>query len=119
MGAIDECMVWGRALPAKEIEALYLAPREFAPDTGYAASNLAAEGNLEAHGGGVYAGMDGAVRGVLSAWDGSGGAAPGCLALASPNGALWYVFVEDDGTLKVHNALPTANADGIVAGLQE
>lgn len=61
---------------------------------------------------------DGGVRGIVTAWDGSGGSAPGCLKLASPNGTLWYLFVEDDGTLKGHSALPTQNSDGTVVGTQ-
>ncbi|MBI4558236.1 MAG: hypothetical protein HY706_11695 [Candidatus Hydrogenedentes bacterium] len=69
-------------------------------------------------GGDIDAGMDGTVRGVLTVWDGGGGNAPGCIRLASPNGTLWYLFVEDDGTVKVHSALPTSNSDGTVVGTQ-
>jgi hypothetical protein len=43
---------------------------------------------------------------------------PGYTMLRSPNGTAWYLFVEDDGTLKVHNAVPTANADGDAVGGQ-
>ncbi|HRK36046.1 MAG TPA: hypothetical protein PLJ47_15725 [Candidatus Hydrogenedentes bacterium] len=74
--------------------------------------------DLNVEGGDIVAGADSTTRGVVTAWDGSGGAAPGCLKLASPNGTIWYVFVEDDGTLKVSSALPTANADGAVVGTQ-
>ncbi len=69
-------------------------------------------------GGDLEVGTDGGARGVVTAWDGSGGNAPGCIKLASPNGTPWYLFVEDDGTLKVHNALPTQNSDGTVVGTQ-
>lgn len=69
-------------------------------------------------GGDVVAGTDGGTRGVVTAWDGSGGSAPGCLKLASPNGTVWYLFAEDDGTLKIHSALPTLNADGTEIGTQ-
>ena len=67
---------------------------------------------------GVEAGADGVARGVFTAWDGAGGNTPGCWKLASPNGTVWYYFAEDDGTLKCHNALPTANADGNAVGDQ-
>lgn len=80
--------------------------------------NALATGDITAQGGDIVAGTDGGTRGVVTAWDGSGGSAPGCLKIASPNGTVWYLFVEDDGTLKVHNALPTANADGSVVGSQ-
>jgi hypothetical protein len=75
-------------------------------------------GDIAAASGDVVAGTDGGTRGVVAAWDGSGGNAPGCLKIGSPNGTVWYVFVEDDGTLKIHNALPTQNADGSVVGAQ-
>lgn len=80
--------------------------------------NLKALGDAKFDGGDVDAGTDGANRGVYTAWDGAGGNAPGCVKLCSPNGTAWYVFVEDDGTLKVHSALPTANTDGSVVGAQ-
>lgn len=69
-------------------------------------------------GGDVVAGSDGGARGIVTAWDGSGGSAPGCLKLASPNGTVWYLFAEDDGTLKIHSALPTQNSDGSEIGPQ-
>ncbi len=74
--------------------------------------------DLDVDGGDVTAGVDTTTRGVITAWDGSGGAAPGCIKIASPNGTVWYLFVEDDGTVKVHNALPTANTNGTVVGAQ-
>ena len=80
--------------------------------------NIYSGGDAQFHGGDVDAGQDSTVRGVVTAWDGSGGSAPGCVRMASPNGTVWYLFVEDDGTVKVHNALPTSNANGSVVGLQ-
>lgn len=74
--------------------------------------------DLDVDGGDVTAGVDTTTRGVITAWDGSGGAAPGCVKIASPNGTVWYLFVEDDGTLKVHNTLPTSNGNGTIVGLQ-
>jgi len=79
---------------------------------------VAVKGEVQAVGGAVDAGADGVMRGVLTAWDGFGGAAPGVLRLHAPGGAAWYLFVEDDGTLRVHNALPTSNTDGSIVGLQ-
>ena len=50
---------------------------------------------------------------------GGGSAKPGYIALTSPDGStVWYLFVESDGTLKVHNAVPTADADGSAVGDQ-
>lgn len=69
-------------------------------------------------GGDLELGLDTGTRGVLTLWDGGGGAAPGCIRIASPNGTIWYLFVEDDGTVKIHNALPTSNSNGSVVGLQ-
>lgn len=80
--------------------------------------NMTLDGDLNANGGDVTAGEHAAVRGVVTAWDGSGGNAPGCVKLASPNGTVWYLFVEDDGTVKIHNALPTQNSDGAEVGGQ-
>jgi len=51
-------------------------------------------------------------------WDGAGGNTPGYACLGSPNGTLWYLFVEDDGSVKIHNAVPTQNSDGTVIGAQ-
>jgi hypothetical protein len=46
------------------------------------------------------------------------GSAPSYLRLYSPNGTLNYLFIEDDGTVKRHTAVPTANADGSAVGDQ-
>jgi len=83
-----------------------------------AATGQTAAGDITSQTGQIAAGADSATRGVVTAWDGSGGNAPGCLKLCSPNGTAWYLFVEDDGTLKVHGALPTQNSDGTVVGTQ-
>lgn len=66
----------------------------------------------------VTIGADGATQGGLTMWDGGGGNTPAYLLIHSPNGTGWYFFVEDDGTLKYHNASPTANADGSAVGDQ-
>jgi len=82
------------------------------------AGNVEAAGDATISGGGLIAGSDGVTRGVLMLWDGGGGTAPGCLKMASPNGTVWYLFVEDDGTLKVHSSAPTQNSDGSAVGDQ-
>lgn len=82
------------------------------------AGKVTIDGDLDLDGGDLDVGTDGGTRGTITAWDGSGGTAPGCIKLASPNGTVRYLFVEDDGTLKVHSALPTQNADGTVVGTQ-
>jgi hypothetical protein len=66
----------------------------------------------------VTAGTDSTTRGILTLWDGSGGNKPGYIKVYSPNGTAWYLFVEDDGTVKVHNAAPAANTDGSIIGGQ-
>ena len=82
------------------------------------AGNAKLSGSVYANGGELAAGSQNSSRGLLTGWSGAGGAAPGCIRLASPNGTVWYLFIEDDGTVKVHNALPTSNANGTVVGLQ-
>ena len=44
--------------------------------------------------------------------------APSYVKLVSANGTARYLFVEDDGTVKVHTAIPTANTDGSEVGGQ-
>lgn len=34
------------------------------------------------------------------------------------NGNRWYMFAENDGTVRIHNAVPTNNYDGVIVGLQ-
>jgi hypothetical protein len=63
-------------------------------------------------------GTNSATQGTLTLWDGAGGNTPGYIKIHSPNGTAWYLFVEDDGTVKVHNAAPTQNSDGSVVGTQ-
>ena len=50
---------------------------------------------------------------------GGGSAKPGYIALTSPDGeTVWYLFVDDNGKLRVHDAVPTANGNGTVVGTQ-
>ncbi|MCC6490167.1 MAG: hypothetical protein IT364_21965 [Candidatus Hydrogenedentes bacterium] len=76
------------------------------------------DGDVTAEGGDGVFGTDGNVRGVLTLWEGSGGAAPATLRFHSRNGTAWYLFVEDDGTLRIHNTVPSNNSDGAIVGLQ-
>ena len=68
--------------------------------------------------GSLDCGADGASQGILTLWDGAGGNTPGNIKIHSPNGTAWYLFVEDDGTVKIHNAAPTQNSDGSAVGGQ-
>ena len=76
------------------------------------------DGSISANGGDVIAGVDGSIRGLVSVTRGTGGDQAGSVKLQSRNGTSWYLFVEDDGTLRVHNALPASNSDGAIVGLQ-
>ena len=67
-------------------------------------------------GGSVTGGVDGSERGVITAWDGAGGSAPGCLRLASADGTLWYVFATDSGAVRVHDTFPQSNDSGQTVG---
>jgi hypothetical protein len=80
--------------------------------------NAKLSGSVYANGGDVAGGAQATNRGILTGWHGAGGNTPGCIKLGSPNGTVWYLFIEDSGRVKVHNALPTSNANGSVVGLQ-
>jgi hypothetical protein len=80
--------------------------------------NALAIGGVTALGGNVIAGVEGSGRGLVSVNNGSGGNTPGTLKILSSNGTAWYIFVEDDGTLRIHDAIPTSNNDGEIVGLQ-
>ncbi|MCH7909062.1 MAG: hypothetical protein IIB38_05530 [Candidatus Hydrogenedentes bacterium] len=73
-------------------------------------------GDVAVFGGDLGVGSDGVTRGVVTAWDGGDGASPGVLRLASRNGTIYYLFTEDNGTLRVHTTLPTLNSDGTALG---
>ncbi len=74
------------------------------------------EQNFTALGGLITAGVIGSQVGVLEAC--SDGSLPGYLKMGSADGTLQYIFVENNGTLKRHTAVPTANADGSAIGGQ-
>jgi len=76
------------------------------------------DGDVAANSGEFRAGLDGSVRGIVSVSQGVSGNEPGTVKLKSRNGTSWYLFVEDDGTMRVHSALPNGNTDGTIVGLQ-
>lgn len=76
------------------------------------------DGDVTIEGGDGVLGIDGSVRGVLTLWEGGSGTAPATVKLHSRNGTSWYLFVADDGTLRIHTALPSNNTDGAIVGLQ-
>lgn len=79
---------------------------------------LAVTGDFQSEGGQVTAGVNGSERGIVWATSGGTGTTPGVLRLASAGGASHYVFVEDDGTLRVAASLPSGNGDGMEVGEQ-
>jgi hypothetical protein len=83
-----------------------------------AGGDVECAGDIMAKKGGVTAGTYNSLRGMVVAYSGANGSAPGTILLASPNGTLYYLFVEDDGTFKVDTALPTSNANGTEVGAQ-
>jgi hypothetical protein len=80
--------------------------------------NMTVSGDATVEGGDLICGVGSQTRGVLTAHRGASGNTPGVLKLTSPNGTVHYFFAEDDGTLKVHSALPGSNSDGIEVGSQ-
>ncbi len=57
-------------------------------------------------------------RGVLEVAHGAGNAAPGAITLRSPDGSAWRLFASDDGVIRVTDALPASNDDGVPVGSQ-
>jgi hypothetical protein len=74
-------------------------------------------GNTEITGD-LTVGVHNSVRGVVSAENGLPNTNPGTLKLSSPGASVRYLFVDDSGRLRIHNALPTGNSDGAVVGAQ-
>jgi hypothetical protein len=107
LGRIAEVRFYKRMLSPDEIAGLYRA-----------ASESPVFQSLSCAGGNLDVGTSTTARGVVTLNQG-GTNAPGCIRLLSPAGTGWYLFVEDDGTLKLHNALPTLNTDGTVVGTQQ
>ena len=80
--------------------------------------NLTVDGGATVKGGNAVSGVAGAARGTLTLWQGGGGNAPAYIRLASPNGSTYYVFVADNGVLRIHSAVPSQNGDGQAVGTQ-
>ena len=50
--------------------------------------------------------------GHLDIWDGAGGSKPAYIRLASSDGSETFIFAANNGTLRYHTAIPTADGDG-------
>ncbi|KKL71343.1 hypothetical protein LCGC14_2095900, partial [marine sediment metagenome] len=50
--------------------------------------------------------------GHVDIWDGAGSNSPAYIMLASTDGTQGYIFLANDGTLRKHSSVPTANTDG-------
>ncbi len=74
-------------------------------------------GDLNA-GGSIASGSAGSRRGVVTVWHGEGAQLPGALRLYSADGTAWHLFVENDGTVRIHNGLPVNELVGTPVGLQ-
>ncbi|MDX9972715.1 MAG: LamG domain-containing protein [FCB group bacterium] len=110
-GRMADVRVYRRVLTSDDIAALYRASSEspsFQTLSTVGAATIC---------GGLDVGVYGSARGVINLFQG-GANVPGCVRLMSPGGTSWYLFVRDDGTLKIHSALPTVNTDGAVVGGQ-
>ncbi len=66
---------------------------------------------------GVLVGESGVNKGSIVLVGGPDGNTPAYITMSSPDGTAWYLFIQDDGTVKFHNDVPTQNSDGTaVAG---
>jgi hypothetical protein len=68
--------------------------------------------------GSLLLGVAGTSRGSCILYNGAGGNTAGYVILYSRNATPYYLWVEDDMTLKVSAAAPVNNADGTVVGAQ-
>ena len=75
-------------------------------------------GNITSSGGTITAGANTNTQGKLVLWDGLGADKPGYVQFHSLSGTAYYLFVEDDGTVKVHTSVPTRDTDGSEVGGQ-
>ena len=74
--------------------------------------------NVSMEYGALTVGQNSSIRGYIKLYDGSGGNQASFVQLHSRNGTAYYLFVEDDGTVKVHTSAPADNADGDPVGAQ-
>jgi len=56
--------------------------------------------------------------GVFIQGDDTQSTVPAYIALREADGGLAYLFVDNDGKLRIHNAVPTAHNNGTVVGTQ-
>ena len=80
-------------------------------------TTITATGSVTAQGS-IAGGTDGVTQGKLILYDGAGGSLPAYIEFRAPAGESWFLFIEDDGTVKVHTVAPTANTDGDEIGGQ-
>tara|TARA_R100000700_G_C3172497_1_gene147025 strand:+ start:1344 stop:2105 length:762 start_codon:yes stop_codon:yes gene_type:complete len=67
--------------------------------------------------GGVIVGQNSTVRGTLTLWDGAGTNTPGYIKFAQPDGDISYVWVDNDGKLRIDGSIPS-DSGGTVVGSQ-
>lgn len=60
----------------------------------------------------VLVGESGVHRGSITLVQGMGGNEPAYIKISSADGTVWYLFIQDDGTINFHNDVPTQNGDG-------
>lgn len=82
------------------------------------AAGLATLATLVVSAGLCRAGVAGSARGYFEAENGGGGNTPGYVRLRSRDGTPWHLFVEDDGTVRVHSLVPANDSDGVIVGGQ-
>ena len=68
--------------------------------------------------GALTVGSSATTRGSIILQHGSGSNTPGYIQMKALNGTSYYLFVETDGTLKLHTSAPAADTDGNVVGAQ-
>ena len=113
IGMIDDLSIFSRATNVSEVRTLsqYRGEIEDEYQDQIVGGRFRVQKDIEA-------GIAGLNRGILTLSQGSSGNTPAAIKLHSPNGTAWHIFVEDDGTLKVHSTLPSDNTNGSVVGLQ-
>jgi len=84
----------------------------------HASGNVLSSGTGTFLGGEVTVGQPGTVTGVVGAECGPGAAAAGCLRLKSASGRICYLFVGQDGKLRISDSLPVGEDQGTVVGSQ-
>jgi len=60
----------------------------------------------------IFAGRSGVTRGFLSLHNGAGSTTPAYIKMESANGTYQYLFSDNDGRMRIHTAVPVADANG-------